>query len=519
MHEGYGQLVPEKQKPIYNRLSDILPAGLPDVNALEYEMSTTEPYRQRARTKIMATLGPASADSEMLLDLIRRGVDVFRLNMAHGSRDEHQQAVENIRQASHDTGRPIGILIDLAGPKIRLGNLAHDMVDCHRGEEFRFVSAGESADPHELTSNYPDLVDELSEGDRVMLADGQVSMRVTRKEKGVVHCEVVQPGVIRSRQGINLPGVKLGVTAITPADHENAVWAARNNVDFISLSFVRCSEDIKQLKQFVVDQGSAAMVIAKIEKPEAIEALEEIVESADGIMVARGDLGVEIDVAQTPMVQKRIIKVCQQYSKPVIVATQMLDSMHRSIQPTRAEVSDVANAILDGTDACMLSGETAIGQYPRETVEMMNRIMLETERELNESSVQVPGSAQIAAVHPVTRAVVFGAAQIARELSAKLVVIATHSGKTARIKAKQRDVIPAVGISDSEQTLCQLALFWGIIPLRGVSIGDEVEIRQAIEQWGLADGCLEPGDRVVFVVGTGLAPLAHNVVSVHEVPA
>jgi pyruvate kinase len=480
-------------------------------------MSTTEPYIQRARTKIVATVGPACNDPQMLLDMVNQGTDVFRLNMAHGNRLEHQQAVENIRQISQECGRPIAILVDLAGPKIRLGKLPQDLIECHRGEEFRFRADGESTAPYELTSNYPALVEELSEGDQVMLADGQVSMRVTRIAEGVAHCEVVQPGAIRSRQGINLPGVKLSVKAITTEDQENAIWAAQNKIDFIGLSFVRSAKEIKELKQYVSDHGSAAMVIAKIEKPEALDALEEIVEAADAVMVARGDLGVEIDVAQTPMVQKRIIKVCQQYSTPVIVATQMLDSMHRSLQPTRAEVTDVANAILDGTDACMLSGETAIGQYPRETVEMMNRIMLATERGLSETTTQAPGSARIAAVHPVTRAVVFGAAQIAKELAAKLVVIATHSGKTARIKAKQRDFIPTVGISDSEQTLCQLALYWGIIPIRGITMDDKGQIREAIEAWGVADGCLAAGDRVVFVVGTGLATLAHNVVSVHEV--
>ena len=482
-------------------------------------MSTTEPYIQRARTKIVATVGPACDDAEMLAKLVKQGTDVFRLNMAHGEREEHQLAVENIRQISQECGRPIAILVDLAGPKIRLGELPQGLIECHRGEEFRFRADGESTVPQELTSNYPALVEELSEGDQVMLADGQVSMRVTRKEEGFAYCEVVQAGAIRSRQGINLPGVKLSVNAITTADRDNAIWAAQNKVDFISLSFVRSAKEIGELRECIEAHGSAAMVIAKIEKPEALDALEEIVEAADAVMVARGDLGVEIDVAQTPIVQKRIIKVCQQYSKPVIVATQMLDSMHRSIQPTRAEVTDVANAILDGADACMLSGETAIGQYPCESVAMMNRIMMETERGLSETDTQAPGSARIAAVHPVTRAVVFGAAQIAKELAAKLVVIATHSGKTARIKAKQRDFIPTVGISDSEQTLCQLALYWGIIPIRGITMGNKDAIREAIEAWGVTDGCLSPGDRVVFVVGTGLATLAHNVVSVHEVRA
>ena len=270
-------------------------------------MSTTEPYIQRARTKIVATVGPACDDPQMLTELVKRGTDVFRLNMAHGNRQEHQLTVENIRQVSQECGRPIAILVDLAGPKIRLGNLPQDLVECHRGEEFRFRSDGQSTTSQELTSNYPALVDELSEGDLVMLADGQVSMQVTRKEDSVAYCQVVQAGAIRSRQGINLPGVKLSVNAITAADRENATWAAENKVDFISLSFVRSAKEITELKEYVSDHGSAAMVIAKIEKPEALDALEEIVEVADAVMVARGDLGVEIDVAQTPMVQKRII--------------------------------------------------------------------------------------------------------------------------------------------------------------------------------------------------------------------
>jgi pyruvate kinase len=257
--------------------------------------------------------------------------------------------------------------------------------------------------------------------------------------------KVIEPGLVRSRQGVNLPGVTLSVSALTAEDRDNAIWAANSEVDFVGLSFVRKPDEVEELKELIAAQDSQAMVIAKIEKREALENLDEIVRVADAIMVARGDLGVEIDFAETPMAQKRIISCCQLNSRPVIVATQMLDSMHHSSRPTRAEVSDVANAILDGADACMLSGETAIGEFPVESVCVMNRIMLNTEEALPDQPPSIaPQFAE--GVHPVTAAVVYGAARIADRLDARLVVVATRSGNTARIKAKQRDFIPTVGI-------------------------------------------------------------------------
>jgi pyruvate kinase len=470
-----------------------------------------------ARTKMIATVGPASCRPELLLDMIRRGVDVFRLNMAHGRRSEHEEMLTFIRSASVEAGRPIGILVDLAGPKIRLGELFEDPTTCSEGACFTFVHGDTATAPDQLVSTYDRLLVELSVGDSVMLADGTVSMIVVDKANDMVRCRVEDGGTIRSRQGINLPGVALSLPTITEADHENAIWAARSDIDFVGLSFVRSAEELHQLKHFLGSHGSSAMVIAKIEKREALERLDEIVEAADVVMVARGDLGVEIDVAETAVVQKRIIETCRRSARPVIVATQMLDSMQHSQRPTRAEATDVANAILDGADACMLSGETAIGKFPCEAAEMMNRIMIATERILRDQSASAPQTASMTGVHPITSAVVHGAAQIAKQLSARLVVIATRSGATARVKAKQHDFIPSIGVSTSDKTLRRMCLFWGITPLAGAPVDDPPALRRFLDDWGIRHGILTPGDLVVFVIGTGMVRSAHNSVVVHEV--
>jgi pyruvate kinase len=468
----------------------------------------------RVRSKIIATVGPACQDPETLRDLIDRGVDVFRVNMAHGNREEHERVVANIRRVSDEAGEPIGILVDLAGPKIRLGQLFSDPTECIEGSYFRFIRGDQSQRVDELVSNYGPLVDELSVGDQVMLADGTVGMTVTEADANSAKCQVVAGGTVRSRQGVNLPGVKLSVPGLTEADRDNAVWAAEAGADFVSLSFVRSPDDVNELRELLASSGSQAFVIAKAEKREALERLDEIVLAADGVMVARGDLGVEIDVAETPVAQKRIIATCHAFSKPVIVATQMLDSMHHSKRPTRAEASDVANAILDGADACMLSGETAIGEYPRETVNMMNQIMIATERMLHRvppASLEQPVSAGI---HPVTAAVVAGAAHIANQLFAKLVVISTRTGNTARVHAKQRCMTPAVGVSDSDTALRQMNLFWGITPLPGAPLDNPQLLREFVMEWGQSQGLVSPGDNVVFLTGTGLVDGMHNSVEV-----
>ncbi|WP_425617464.1 pyruvate kinase [Anatilimnocola sp. NA78] len=474
------------------------------------------PLNLRARTKIVATVGPACRSIEMLTKLICAGVSVFRLNTAHGNEQQRAEILADIRTASAAIGIEVGVLVDLAGPKIRLGELHTDPTNCEPGEIYRFVRGNQPQAADELTCTYSSLINELQAGDSVMLADGTVSMVVVGKSNDEVRCKVVGGGIIRSRQGINLPGAKLSVASLTEADMANALWAAKNDIDFVSLSFVRSPVNVLLLKELLQSQGCKAWVIAKIEKPEALLHLKEIVAAADGVMVARGDLGVEIDVAEIAVAQKRIVRECQDQGKPVIVATQMLDSMHHNRRPTRAEATDVANAILDGADACMLSGETAIGEFPVESVETMNRIALATEPLLKE---QVHRTQLVAAhdVHPITAAAVRGTAVIAEQLGAKLVVVATRGGGTCRLRSKQRDFVPTIGTSDSISVLRLLTLFWGVTPLAGAPVNDGPALRAFIDNWGRKQGLLQKGDCVIFVTGTNFYPMAQNLLVVHEV--
>ena len=481
--------------------------------------------RQCSRTKIVATVGPACSTREQLARLITAGVDVFRLNMAHGEPDVQQRHVDNIRSLSDEFGHPIAILADLAGPKIRLGDIANDRIVCELGMEFFFIAGSAPQAPNELTSSYPPLVDELEIGDRVMLADGTVCLRVVAKDLGRVRLQVVQRGAIRSHQGINLPGVKLSAPAISESDRAHANWAADAGLDFVGLSFVRSPDDVRELKNILRSHGSTASVVAKIEKREALDRLDEIVAAADVIMVARGDLGVEIDVAEMPVEQKWIIAVCHRFQRPTIIATQMLESMQDSPRPTRAEATDVANAILDGADACMLSGETAIGHYPVEAVEMMNSIAIATEASCQSRPPRVPEGTS-AALHDITRAVVRAAGQIAHDLEAKLVFVASHSGRTALALSQHRSFIPTLGISASEATLRQMCLYWGVMPLRGAPSRDMQELIRHADEWACREGYAVKGDRIVIVGGSHLAAGpdhkemaggVHDVVLVHEV--
>ena len=471
----------------------------------------------RANTKIIATVGPACREEGQLAALIAAGVDVFRLNMAHGEIPQHEEVLQRIRKLSAELKHPIAVLVDLAGPKIRLGEIPGGSYECELDQEFYFIREEESSDPRRLASTYDRLVDELEVGDQVMLADGTVSMLVEAKTREGAKCRCVQAGLIRSRQGINLPGVKVSLPAMSEEDKEHAVWAAKNGVDFVSLSFVRSPKEVLELKWLLDFHRSQALVIAKIEKQEALDQLEAIVDATDGIMVARGDLGVEIDVAKMPVVQKRIIAMCHRYQKPVIVATQMLDSMQHSPRPTRAEVTDIANAILDGCDACMLSGETAVGDYPTAAVEMMNRVALATEplfasRVKPEMPDMLPEG-----LEKITHGVVLGAASIAKQLDAKMLIVVSNSGVTALALSKHRNLVPILGVSTRESTIRQMCLYWGVVPMIDAPTTDSIELIQHVQKWGLENGSLENGDHLVLVAGIGLASKGHNMVRVHTV--
>ena len=478
------------------------------------------PYERPSRTKIVATLGPASEKPQILQKLIEAGVDVFRINTAHGSEPQHQAMADAVRRASEEVGQCVAILADLPGPKIRLGALADsgdgDEYQCVTGETIRFVRGQVSSRPADFTTTYEPLIDELQPGDRVMLVDGTIALRVQSVDADSATCLIVQGGPVRSHQGVNLPGVKLSVPTLGETDFKNAAWAARAGVDFISISFVRTAEDVRQLRNLLETQGSTAQIIAKIEKPEALENIEEIVAAADGVMVARGDLGVEIDIARVAVVQKQIIAICHRHCKPVIVATQMLDSMQHSSRPTRAEVTDVANAIIDGADACMLSGESAIGLYPVEAVRMMHRIALATEPYDHDRAAPPTAKVQCELIGPVTAAITAAASTAAEQVDAKLVVVASDSGRTTLRFSKNRCFIPTIGISNSDAALRRMCLYWGIIPMPGVPTDDGPHLmRHIIEKDNT--GYLAPGDRIVLLTGTGSTVSKDNMIVIREV--
>ena len=334
----------------------------------------------KVRTKIVATLGPASRDPAIIRQMVEAGVDIFRLNFSHGTHDEHTAALQTIRKIGDETGRQLAVLQDLCGPKIRLGAIPGDAVECDFGAEFCLASEPKgSDDPHQLTCTYKTLPDDLEIGQSVLFADGTVAMDVIERGPGWARLQVKLPGRIRSHQGINVPSAALSVSALTDKDLEDLEWTAKHSVAYVGLSFVRQAEDIARLRAELDKRKSRARIVAKIEKPQAVANLEAIIAEADAVMVARGDLGVEIDTSKVPAVQKQIIDTCHRLRVPVITATQMLNSMESSSRPTRAEASDVFNAVLDGTDAVMLSGETAIGQFPVESVATMSRIAHEAE--------------------------------------------------------------------------------------------------------------------------------------------
>jgi pyruvate kinase len=433
--------------------------------------------------------------------------------MAHANQEAHQQSINEIRAAARDCRREVGILVDLAGPKIRLGQLFQDPLELNVGQLISFVRGDTPTETNELTCAYPPLIDELNVGDEIVLADGIARLVVVEMSTERAVCRVIEGGTIRSRQGVNLPATKLSAPALGAVDRANARWAVEAGADFVSLSFVRCADEIRDLKQLLKSAGSSAQVVAKIEKREALDNLEEIVAVSDVVMVARGDLGVEIAIEKTPLAQKRIVRTCLQLGKPVIVATQMLESMHRSKQPTRAEASDVANAILDGADACMLSGETAIGDFPLEAVKMMKRIMHETEQILRYRASRM-ASKEADSIWTVLDAVMLGAAQIARRLDAKMVVIASSTPDAALVKSKQRDFVTTVCLSDQESVARQLSLYWGIFPQVIETISDYQQLPKFVIRWVTDQGGLIRGDRIVIVLDNEFLPDVHDTVMV-----
>lgn len=471
------------------------------------------------RTKIVATVGPASNAPGMLARLLAAGVDVFRLNFSHGSHEEHSATLGEIRRIARERDRAVGVLMDLSGPKIRLGELPGGIIHCEPDEEFVLTREPTGAD-RELTSTYVRLPDDLTIGDSVLFADGTVGMKVVDRSPGRAVLRVRLPGAIRSRQGINVPGSGQSLPAITEKDLADLDWAADHAVDFIAMSFVRSGADLARLRHELDRRQIRAKVVAKIEKPQAFDDLEAVLALSDIVMVARGDLGVEVDVARVPAIQKRILVEAHKARVPVIIATQMLDSMERSSRPTRAEASDVFNAAIDGTDAVMLSGETAIGAFPVEAVRTMSRILAEAERStprVEISDAEVPDG-RIGWVAPITAAVVEAASLACRRLDASLLVVATRSGRSALAVSMQRNRTPTIALGQSEEVARQLSMYWGVIPLM---VAEPItDIDRAIDQavsWAERHGLTSPGDHVVVVRGFFPDHPTHNTMVVREI--
>ena len=481
------------------------------------------PVRKLTKTRIVATVGPACEEPDTLKQLVLAGVDVFRLNFAHGQHEWLTGTAAHIREVSRELGIPVGILGDLSGPKIRLGELPDGEVMCREGDVFHFMRDAAAADASHLSCSYEELPDDVDPGDRILLADGTVSMLVTEKadDGSSLRCLVVKPGLIRSRQGVNLPGVRLSTASVTEKDEADLEWALQNGVDFIGLSFVRSAADIEHLRRLIDARSptTAPLIVAKIEKAEAIDNLDSILSVSDAVMVARGDLGVEAEISRVPVLQKQIIRRCNERRIPVITATQMLDSMQTSDLPTRAEVSDVANAVIDGTDAVMLSGETAVGDHPVACVRMMERIAKEAEPFAVRTEMSDRNSQEFRRASPLTEAIALGTAAVARELDADLIVVATESGRTALALSRHRSRVPILAVTHHESTARRMSLYWGVHSLKSRLVRQSAEVLlQYVVRWGLENHTLQSGNRVVVVGRTNWLGDGHDLMMVHIVP-
>jgi pyruvate kinase len=460
-------------------------------------MQTCSVTRMR-NTKIVATLGPASTAPDIIRGLLDAGVDVFRLNLSHGVHEEHGARIETVRRIAAESGRQVGILLDLQGPKIRLGNFENGGCVLHAGGIFTITTEEVLGNEHIASTSYVNFAKDVKPGARVLLADGSVELRVLDTDGVRVRCEVVTGGPIADRKGINLPGVEVSTPSLTRKDMADIEFGLRSGIDMVALSFVRRRDDMLRLRLFLENLDADIPMIAKIEKPEGWENLDAILEEADGVMVARGDLGVEMALEKVPFIQKSIIERARERGRFVITATQMLESMMENPWPTRAEVSDVANAIYDGTDAVMLSGETSAGKYPVEAARMMARIACEAEASLS-------GHKRFDSHHPnsldpaeIIAAAAHGAAFT---LNAAAIVVFTSSGSSAKLVSRYRPHVPIYAFTPSEALARQLAPHYGVHAIRAPGETSTDEVLSAIDRL-LVERCrLSRGDRIVFVAG------------------
>ncbi len=452
--------------------------------------------RRDRNSKIIATLGPASSSPEKIRELFEAGADVFRLNFSHDIHQEHRRRLYYIRELERMTGRPIGVIMDLQGPKLRLGRFKGGSVTLTEGRTFRLDLSKQPGTTRRAPLPHPEVFEALTEGSDLLLDDGKVRLRVGKCGKDFANTEVVTGGVLSDHKGVNVPGSLIALSALTDKDRCDLEFGLDMGVDWIALSFIQRPEDIAEVRRMVERD---AAILTKIEKPHAVDRLHEILELSDAIMVARGDLGVETPPEQVPILQKRIIRACREAGKPVVVATQMLDSMVHSPTPTRAEASDVATAIYDGADAVMLSAETAVGDYPIETVRMMDRILVRVEEDPAYRTIMDASHPEPKASTP--DAISAAAARVADTLSAAAIVTYTSSGATARRAARERPAVPVLGLTAERRTARQLSLVWGVHCIHTTDIQSFFDMVEKAGRLARAEGFAQLGDHVVITAG------------------
>ncbi len=465
------------------------------------------------RAKIVATFGPAVADYDKARAIIEAGVDVARMNLSHGSHEVHEGVYKIIRKAAEDVQKPVAILVDLQGPKIRLGRFAEDKVILEEGATFKITIDEVPGDVNICSTTYKGLPGDVRPGDQLLIDDGRIGLRATAVDARTVTTVVEVAGPVSNNKGINLPGVAVNVPALSEKDEDDLRWALKLGADMIALSFVRNAKDIVRVHEIMAEEGRFIPVIAKIEKPQAVAALEEIIDAFDGVMVARGDLGVELPLEQVPLVQKRAVELSRRWAKPVIVATQMLESMISASRPTRAETSDVANAVLDGADALMLSGETSVGEFPVETVKVMAKIIESTEENGLERIPELGTKP-----HTHSGAVVLAAMEIAELLGSKYVCVFTESGDTLRRVSRLRSRVPVLAFTPNAEVRRKLALVWGATTFLVDKVKHTDDMIKQVDEIVLASGKCRVGDEVVIVAGSppGI-PGSTNSLRVHRV--
>ncbi|GIO39354.1 pyruvate kinase [Paenibacillus antibioticophila] len=455
------------------------------------------------KTKIVCTIGPSSESLENIKKLIMAGMNVARLNFSHGDYEEHGGRIKTIRQASAELGKSIAILLDTKGPEIRTGKLKEEPIELEQDELITLTTEEILGDKDRISITYSDLPNDVEVGSTILIDDGLIGLTVLDIQGTEIKCRIVNGGTIKSKKGVNVPGVNISLPGITEKDANDIKFGIEQGVDFIAASFVRKASDVLEIRELLEKNNATHIhIISKIENQQGVDNLDEILEVSDGLMVARGDLGVEIPAEDVPLAQKRMIEKCNRVGKPVITATQMLDSMQRNPRPTRAEASDVANAIFDGTDAIMLSGETAAGKYPVESVLTMSRIAEKAESALEYREIFIKQSN--AQQTTVTEAISQSVANSALELNAKAIISSTETGYTARMVSKYRPKAPIIAVTTEESTMRRLALNWGVTPVKGKIATSTDEMFDYAMKGGLDSGLVKEGDLVVITAGIPL---------------